>query len=157
MTISFHLLWRRQLWPKAISLAKTSSPCTALLFQAVLFSMPLAIQDPFFPFSANPHFLKQILSFSLQPRFPFSLPRNLWERRRCFYLWRNVPVQEANTHQSNTDAGPFKCAVLRGGVAWWEGFLGYTGRGLRSHFCPLPSFIAFTKVIYVLWAWVSSF
>ena len=51
----------------------------ALLFQAVLFNqcLPLAIQDPLFPFSANPHFLKRILSFSLQLRLPFSQPRNL--------------------------------------------------------------------------------
>ena len=46
----------------------------ALLFQAVLSSqcLPLATQDPLSPFSANLHFLKQILSFSLQLRFPFS-------------------------------------------------------------------------------------
>lgn len=38
----------------------------------------------------------------------------------------------------------------RGGVAWWKGFLGYTGRGLRSRFCLSLGCTAFTRVPYVL-------
>lgn len=122
----------------------------ALLFQGVLFSqcLPLAIQDPLFPFSANPHFLKQVLSFSLQLRFPCSLPRNLWARQ-CLYLWRNVPVQEANAHRSNTDSGPFKWAKTQRRHVL-KGLSGLHRQGVKTSVLPSLNFKTFTKVIYVL-------
>lgn len=106
-------------------------PRRALLFQTVLFSQCLtfAIQDPLLPFSPNPHFLKQICSFSLQWRFPFSPPRNVWER--CFYLWRNVPVQEANAHQSNSDSDLLNCANTQRRRSTVEGLSGLHRQGIK--------------------------
>lgn len=115
-------------------------PHRALPFQAVLSSqcLSLAIQDPLFPFSANFHFLKQIPSFILELRFPSSLPRNLSER--CFYLWRNVPVQEANTHQSNIDSGLFKCANPKRRCGMVEGLSELQRHGAKISLLPIARF-----------------
>lgn len=122
----------------------------ALLFQAVLSSqcLPLATQDPLSPFSANLHFLKQILSFSLQLRFPFSCQETC-EHSNAFIFEgmrlcrKPTPIEVALTQvHSNV-------LKLRGGMDWKD-FLGYIGKGLRPQFCHLLNFKTFTKVIYVL-------
>lgn len=155
MTISFHLLWRKQLWPKAISLAKTSSQGTA--FPGSLVQWVIAFCD------SRP-------SFSLLCQFPLPEANPQFQFGDCHSL-----CQETGESDAFISEGMFLCRKptpirvkltqvylnllkLRGGVAWQKDFLGYIDRGLRSQFrCSLLGFATFIKVTYIFWDLVSSF
>ena len=149
--MSVHLLWRRRLWPKLFSLAKTSykkkhcfskESCSA---SACL----LQFKTPFFPFLPIPtSWNKSSVSVcswdSHAPCQETCEPGNAFIFEEMCLCRKPTPIGVTLTQVHSNEL------KLRGGMSW-KGFLGYIGKGLRPQFClrsilkPSPKSFMFSK------------